>query len=318
MVVAPMPTERALVIVNPRARRGDAVARYERIRSEVEAGLRVRHVVMDAAGQWIEALEHARREGLDRVVAVGGDGTVHAVANALLSDGPVASGGPVLGAVGLGSSNDFHKPVRSRARGVPVRCGPPAPRDVGLARWEDARGVEHARWFVVSASVGLTARANRRFSRPSRDGRLSSWLGARSVKAAIALAAAGALAAHHNVRARVLPSEDASPRQVEVSNLSVMLTPYLAGSFRYDAALAPGGGRFALHLCEGMSRPRLMMTMAELLRGRFEASPGTSSWSSRDVQIDLEEEDELELDGELFRARSVRFQAFGEALAVCA
>ena len=307
--------QRALVIVNPRARRGAAVRRYARIRAEVEAGFRVRHALLDASGEWLHALDEARREGFERVVAVGGDGTVNAVANALLSDGVRASSGVTLGAVGLGSSNDFHKPVRSRARGIPIRVGAPVGRDVGLATWEDARGVRHARWFIVSASIGLTARANRRFS---RDRGLARWLGARSVDAAIGVAALRALYRHENLRARLRAAMDVPERDVDLSNLGVMLTPYLAGAFRYDTATPPGNGCFALHLCEGMTRLGLVRAMADLLRGRFARSPGTASWSSDALAVDLDHEDDLELDGELFRARSVRFEAFPRALAVCA
>jgi diacylglycerol kinase (ATP) len=307
--------QQALVIVNPRARRGAAMRRYRRIRSEVEAGFRVRETLLDRSGEWLDTLDRARREGCDRVVAVGGDGTVHAVANALLSQGVVAAKHVTLAAVGLGSSNDFHKPVRSRARGVPIRIGAPVPRDVGLATWEDARGIAHARWFVVSASVGLTARANRRFS---RERGLAGFFGARSVDAAIVYAAMGALFQHENVRARLRASMEQTARDVALSSLGVMLTPYLAGSFHYGSSVQPGNGKFALHLCERMDRFALLRTMTELLQGSFGRSPGTVSWSSPAVSLEFEREDDLELDGELFRARKVHFEAFPDALAVCA
>ena len=108
---------RALVILNPRARRGAAARDYDRVRAEVETGFRVRDALLDSAGEWLRALDRARREGVERVVAVGGDGTVHAVANAILGDGSGAWDGVTLGAVGVGSSNDFHKPCRTRMRG---------------------------------------------------------------------------------------------------------------------------------------------------------------------------------------------------------
>jgi diacylglycerol kinase family enzyme len=306
--------DRALVILNPRARRGAGARDYDRVRAEVEAGFRVRDTLLDATGDWLHALDRARREGVERVVAVGGDGTVHAVANAILAEGSGAWTGVTLGAVGIGSSNDFHKPCRTRVRGIPVRIGAPAGRDAGLATWEDVVGVTRSRWFFVSASVGLSARANRRFSRELGVG---AWLGARSVDAAIATSAIGTLLCHTNVRARLREDADEPERDVLVSNLGVMLTPYLAGAFRYDTDVQPGQGRFALHLCEGMGRLGLLRAMAKLLIGRFGRTPGTASWSSRTVSLELERDDDLELDGELFRARKVRFEAFPDALAVC-
>ena len=306
--------ERALVILNPRARRGTAARSYDRVRADVEAGFDVREAVLDATDEWRRALDRARRERVERVVAVGGDGTVHAVANAILADGSGPWRGVTLGAVGVGSSNDFHKPCRNRVRGIPVRIGMPAGRDAGLASWEDARGVRRTRWFFVSGSLGLCARANRRFS---RERGVAAWLGARSVDAAIAVSAAGALVDHANVRARLRESAHEPERDVLLSNLGVMLTPYLAGSFRYGTEVQLGQGSFALHLCEGMTRLGLLRAMTELLRGRFGRAPCMTSWSSRSVSVELEHEDELELDGEVFRARSVRFETVSRALSVC-
>lgn len=306
--------ERALVVFNPRARRGAAARSYERVRAEVEAGFRVRDAILDATGEWRRALDRARRERVERVVAVGGDGTVHAVANAILADGTGPWRGVTLGAVGVGSSNDFHKPCRTRVRGIPVRIGTPAGRDAGLARWIDANGSSHTRWFFVSASIGLCARANRRFS---RDRGAAAWLGARSIGAAIAVSAAGALLEHANVRARLREAPDEPERDVLLSNLGVMLTPYLAGSFYYGTDVRLGEGSFALHLCEGMTRLGLLRATGELLQGRFGGTPGMTSWSSRSVSVELDHEEDLELDGELFRARSVQFETFSGALSVC-
>jgi len=313
---------RALVVINPHARRGSAAHRYASIRAEVEAGFVVEHAMMDDAGRWIDAIHFARREGFERVIAVGGDGTVHAVANALLDkslDGlPSASTSmnTSLGAVGLGSSNDFHKPIGRRAHGVPLRLGEPAPRDAGLATWKDARGELHARWFVVSASVGLVARANRRFSEQAG---VIGTVARRSVDAGILVAAMSALARHRNVRARVRPSQDGrvAGEHIELSNFSAMLTPYLAGAFRYEPARGAGEGQLAFHLCRDMSRTDLLATMVRLLGGRFDASPKTRSCTAPAMCIELDEEDDLELDGELFRAKSIRLEARPSVLEVC-
>jgi len=268
-----------LVVVNPKARRGRGVRDYGRIRSAA-LGPNVRHALLDS--DWPRDLD-----GVERVIAVGGDGTLHAVANVLLNDWPRVA----LGAIGVGSSNDFHKPCRTRVRGVPVRIGAPVPRDVGLATFEDADGLTHERWFCVSASIGLVARANRCFA---GGGDL-----------AIARASASALLRHSNIAARL------DGRALSISNLSVMLTPYLAGAFRYGGAVPPG--QFALHLCTGLGRLGLIGEMMKLLTGRF----GGASWSSRTVSVDLDRDDDLELDGEVFRARRVRFETMPGALSVC-
>lgn len=306
---------RALIVLNEAARRGEALGRYARVREVVESGKDSRLVTLDADGSWKRTLDASLRDGVRLVVAAGGDGTVSAVANALVErETRVPLEDIAFGAVGLGSSNDFQKPAATVVRGVPLRVGLAgrAPRDVARAVWTDERGVERSRCFVVSAALGATAAANRRFS----DGSLvARALGARWVDGAIAWAAARTLVAHRNADARMTVGGES--HSVALSNLSVMKTPYLSGSFRYDTPIAAASGALAVNLCHGMGRARLLRTLVSLLFGRFVGLPRTRHWSVTHADVTLTEPGDLELDGELFRARRVRFDVLGERLMVC-
>lgn len=307
---------RALIVLNHAARRHEALRRYARVRDVVEAGLDGRVVALDAGGAWRQTLDASLREGVRLVVAAGGDGTVNAVANALVErDVAVPLGDICFGAVGLGSSNDFQKPTRTVAHGVPIRVGfsDCAPRDVARAVWTDDEGVERSRCFVVSASLGATATANRRFSDGSVVARA---LGARWVDAAIVWAAARTLVSHRNVGATMTIGNET--HRFELSNLNVMKTSHLSGSFRYDTPIEPASGVLGVNLCHGMGRTRLLGTLISLLFGRFAGLPRTRHWSVAHAEIALAEAGDLELDGELFRARRVRFEVLEEQLMVCA
>jgi len=104
------------------------------------------------------ALELARGlpDGAERVVAVGGDGTVHEVANGLL--GRAGSPVPQLGVVPVGTGNDFAKMAYSQrlspGRAVAALAAGEVRRfDVGRA-WDE--------YFVNSVGVGLDADVARR------------------------------------------------------------------------------------------------------------------------------------------------------------
>jgi len=97
----------------------------------------------------------AMRDGVDVVIALGGDGTVNEVVNGLLTDG-IHSGIPALGVVPAGSTNVF-----ARALGLPndpieatgalldaLRHG--RRRPISLGRLED-------RWFTFTAGIGFDA-----------------------------------------------------------------------------------------------------------------------------------------------------------------
>jgi len=138
----------AHVIVNPAAGRG-AARRAESIvaRAFRAQGWAVDLVRTEGPGHGQELAAHAVSQGARHVVAVGGDGTVHDVANGLLGGDTDAA----LGVVPIGSGNDFakivgvygHDPVRAVARLVTAQ---PRRFDAGRVLGE---------WFVNSVGFGF-------------------------------------------------------------------------------------------------------------------------------------------------------------------
>jgi diacylglycerol kinase family enzyme len=162
---------RALLVVNPKAtamtpRSRDVVARA----LASETVLEVRET--KARGHAVELAAQAAAEGVDLVVALGGDGTVNEVVNGLLADGP-GPGVPALGVVPGGSTNVF-----ARALGLPDNAVEAAAvlleairsdrrRTLGLGRADD-------RWFTFAAGLGLDAQVVRRVEGRRAKGRRST------------------------------------------------------------------------------------------------------------------------------------------------
>lgn len=303
---------RALAVLNPAARRGTATRRFEGVSPFLRSRFDLAVLSTDTAGRWREAMRRAVGDGVRVVLAAGGDGTVGAVASALLAC-PEASA-ITFGAVGLGSSNDFHKPFRLVRSGVPLRVDWQGARraDVGRAAFSRHGGPDTERAFLVSASVGLTARANAVFN----EGRspLRHFLQRHWVDGAVVHAALSALAAHADLRARL--RVDGEARLFAVSNLSVLRTPHLSGFLRYDTPVEPG--TLAVNLCHDMGRADLLLTLLALARGRFRGRPRTRSWLARRVELELDGPQPLELDGEVVEADRVAFDVLPGRLLTCA
>jgi diacylglycerol kinase (ATP) len=304
----------ALVLLNPLAGGGRARERWARVEPAVRAVCGADVVELDRGGAWRGRVAAALGCGTRFFVAAGGDGTVHALVEALLE----APRRPpldalTLGAVGLGSSNDYHKPVARRVAGVPVRLGPGAePRDVGVAHFTAPNGRRASRCFVVSASVGIVADANAFFS----DGdRLQGWLRAHWTTGAILHAALRTIVAHRSRAARLRVG--GRTRRTVVTSLSVSKTPYVSGSFRYDAAVRPADGRLLLCLCEGMTRGWAVRALADLARGRFAGLPGRVMWLAPGGVLLPERPLTLEADGETCAVRRVAFGVLPERIRVC-
>jgi diacylglycerol kinase (ATP) len=152
------------VIVNPAAGRGAA----RRLRSELapaldRRGLRYEIAETRAPGDAVDLAFAAARNGADVVAAVGGDGTVHEVANGLLH--AAAEGAPAaLGIVPVGTGNDFIKVfagVRTREDAYDALAhGSVRAMDAGLARWQNGE-----EFFVNAMGTGIDVEVVRQIRR---------------------------------------------------------------------------------------------------------------------------------------------------------
>lgn len=158
-----MPPPGVLAIVNPVAARGAALSTWRQVETpltQLFPGLAIRTTqARGDAERW--AGEWARAHPDGTVVAVGGDGTMHEVVNGLLGAAATTS----IGMIPAGTGNDFarntgvptaaHAALERLGRNIPVSV------DAGRIRFETATGIPGLRWFVNSASLGVSARANR-------------------------------------------------------------------------------------------------------------------------------------------------------------
>ena len=145
---------RGLLVVNPHA-----TTTNERVRDVIVSALRsevdCRVVTTSHPGHARELAEQARRDRLDVVITLGGDGTINEVVNGLLTFGP-GPDVPGLATVPGGSAN-----VLARAVGLPR--DPVEATGVLLGGLHDSRfrtiglGRANGRWFTMNAGMGLDA-----------------------------------------------------------------------------------------------------------------------------------------------------------------
>jgi len=296
-----------LILVNTSSNGGRGAERWTR----VERALRDRGTAFTAyATRTAEDAARLVAESTDDVVvAAGGDGTVNGVLNAILRMRPTAA----LGAIGLGSSNDFHKPFDAAIEDVPVRLGPPRAVDVGRATFVTADGTERTRHFCLNASVGLVADGNAFFN---TDDAALLWLKRRNVDAAIAYTAVVNLIRFRPVHARV--SLDGAPaRTARFASLGILKRVHFAGGMRYDTPVTADDGHFDVAMWERTERPSLVRTLASLSRGRFRGLPGAKTWRARTVRIEPERPVHLELDGEVTKVLRAELTVIPKAIRVC-
>lgn len=170
---------RALLVVNPTAT-GTTPRSRDVLAAALGAELKVDVVETRARGHATELAAQAADDGVDYVVALGGDGTLNEVVNGLLAHGRLGDDVPVLGIVPGGCTN-----VLARSLGLPtdpvegtaelltgVRTG--RTRTIGLGRADD-------RWFTFCAGLGIDAATVQRVESKRRRGTpVTPWRYARS------------------------------------------------------------------------------------------------------------------------------------------
>jgi diacylglycerol kinase family enzyme len=303
-----------LVIVNERAHAGNGARRWRRVEAALKrSGMTFDVVLSHSEADAERAVTNAARQGHDVVVAAGGDGTVNGVLNAILSNGIDVA----LGAVGLGSSNDFHQPFAryKRMGGLPVRvdAAQAIRADVGKATLTDPTGGTRTRYFVLNASLGVVAQGNAFFNAPDKTLRA---LKKTSVDLAIAYAAIVAIMRFKPIVLDV--AIDARPFQrMKLTAMGIVKQVYFAGGMRYDTPVSADDGMFAVNVWEPMDRWSIVALILALYRGRFTGRKHTQAGRASRVRIAAAPPVDFELDGEVSKVSHVDVEIVPRAVRLC-
>jgi diacylglycerol kinase (ATP) len=211
------------------------------------------------------AIRQAIGEGVDVVVAAGGDGTVHLVADALI-DTPAALGILPMGRVmNVARSLGIGRDIESAA--VVLATGHVRAMDVGLATTADGRTVP----FLEAGSVGLNAAVFREVARAEAGD-------------------PGSIARTIWVALRYRPARMTIELDDEVVHsrglmVSVSIGPYLGLGMTVAPNASVDDGRFDVRVFRGFSKWELLRHLGSIAFGRRRYAPRVSTYRSASVRI---------------------------------
>jgi diacylglycerol kinase family enzyme len=295
-----------LILVNPRAGGGQGRARWERL------GLGLPAVFPESEAAAVQAVQAAAAAGEQVIVSASGDGGVHLVINALMDPATDRPRWPVaVGAIGLGSSNDFHKPMN----GKPVAMGAPEEADLGRVDMVLADGTSKVAYFVLNSSMGAVAKGNARYNHPTG---ILAILKGLSPALAIQWSSVEAVGMFANVPASVEVDGERVPG-VAITNLGVLKRVHFAGDMRYDTPVTPADGSFDVNLCVDMTRLEFIKAMLAIGSGKFLAArlPKTYHWRATRVKVLPAVPTPLELDGEVHLVKEAEYRLVPRAIRLC-
>ncbi len=271
----------ALLIVNPAAGRGAAARCEDRVaRAFRSHGWTVDVARTSAPGHGVVLGERAGTDGVGHVVAVGGDGTVHEVANGLLRAGSAAA----LGVVPIGSGNDFAKLVRVY-RHSPEKA---VARLVTAGRWRFDVGRVLGEYFVNSMGFGFGPAVVRlRDAMPGLRGFLSYLVPVIRAFGTFRPPTLALTSAEHR--------ETGAMMMIEVCNGTTA-----GGDYKFAPAADPCDGCLDVCLVRRVSLPRFLRAIPRVMRGTHVGMREVGSFQTRSLTVRCPDAPLLlHLDGEL-------------------
>jgi diacylglycerol kinase (ATP) len=285
-----------LFIVNPIAGSGRAHGIVPRIAAWLgERRIEARVLETREPGHAERLAAAAADLGHDRVIAVGGDGTVQEVVNGLLSSGIGNDGGPPgLGLIPAGRGNDLarsiHLPIDPMAC-LPIALGATMhPFDVGLARSADGsqRHFGAAGGVGFDAAVAYTMAVHRRF-----------WMRG---EAGYFLGTLNELRRYHNSELQVTITGEGEERVVSQRFLFVAFAngPYYGGGMQICPDAETDDGWLDVCLVGDLSRLAALKELPGIYQAKHLKNPKVEIVRARMVRIEGDATTRVHLDGEPF------------------
>lgn len=272
------------------------------------------HVISLQEDGFEKKLSESIKNGETKFIASGGDGTVNLLLNYLIQFTTSEQLKEiVIGAIGIGSSNDFHKPFNSKNNPIPYCIDFQSGdfRDVGLITCETISG-KVEKYFLINASVGITAEANNLFNKSNFILRRLKQF---NTKSAILYSAIKTIVSYKNLMAEIFVN--GNKLETPITNLGITKNPHFSGDFRYDSPVDYTSGKFDVHLAHDMNGFEVLNLMKALTYNCFSKLKKTRSWISDNIKITSINNFTVEYDGEVLVTNRAEFKVLHNFIKVC-
>jgi YegS/Rv2252/BmrU family lipid kinase len=286
---------RTLVIVNPRSAGGRTGDRWPQLREILhEAYGAFEAKTTSAPGEATTLTREGLKEGFERVLAMGGDGTINEVVNGFFDGEKPVRPEAAFGLLPAGSGGDFRKTIATpkdfgeAARRL--REALPRPIDVGRLRYIGADGAPGERRFVNIASFGLSGLVDRLVNSSSKP--LGGTI-------AFATATLRATLAYRAPAVRL--SLDGGPaREGRINTVAVANGRYFGSGMKVAPHAELDDGQFDVVTMGELSKMDVLLRGLDIYSGKHLSHTNVSVHRARHVEAAPVEGDEvlLDVDGE--------------------
>ncbi|MBL9027407.1 MAG: diacylglycerol kinase family lipid kinase [Myxococcales bacterium] len=310
---------RPLLIVNPKAGAGRAGEGLDGFLRVVEGALGPLDVAKTTAPRHaVDIAETAAREGREVVIATGGDGSIHEVANGLLRAREAGFTQAALGIIGRGTGGDLCRTLglehRLERYLSAIAARRPRSIDVGRFSYVSPEGERSTSYFVNILSAGLGGLVDSYVHRHSR------WAGG---KVGYFIASAEALIKSEIGVLKIRVEHEGKTREEEIVTRQIAIcNGRYFGSGMFVAPMASvEDGVFEVVDLGKASKLKFAASGSAIYSGRHLQSPDVSHFSCQKISIEVLNERArstflLDVDGEPLGSPPLELEVVPKALPV--
>ncbi len=309
-----MVAPRTVVIVNPQSQGGRLGKRWAEISDTLARAFPFDEAMTARAGHATDLASEALRSGAERIIAIGGDGTVNEVVNGFFDGGEPIAPEAAFGLIPFGTGGDFrrslHLPTELAEAAAVIAADHRRRIDIGKLAYTRRDGGPALRMFANIASFGVSGVVDRLVNESGkRLGRLS-----------FALATARATWSYKNQRVQlVLDGKDRV--ELTINTVAVANGRFFGGAMMVAPDAELDDGVFDVVALGDFTFGDLVKSGRRLYKGTHLAMDKVSVRRARVVDAEPIEPSatvELDVDGECLGRLPARFELLPSALSIVA
>ncbi|MBM3735418.1 MAG: diacylglycerol kinase family lipid kinase [Acidobacteria bacterium] len=298
-------------VINPASAGGRAGRVWPAIERRLGLqGLEVR--ITREPGEAAELTRFALKEGFDRILAVGGDGTVNEVVNGFFQQDVPVNPAASLALVPIGTGGDFKRSLNiggvDQAIEV-LRHGHPRPVDVGRLRYRDYQGQIRTRFFINVVSFGMGGEV---------AARAKNFLSSVSGKAAFFWATGEVFLRYTPKIVELrLDGEPAGTRH-RILNIAIGNGRFHGGGMHVCPRARLDDGLLEVTVIEALGMYELARDIKVLYSDNLYVHPKTRHFHAKSIAADAQSPVSIEVDGEPLGTLPVEVSLIPKAISVWA
>jgi diacylglycerol kinase (ATP) len=294
------------VIVNPQSQGGRLGKRWHEISETLARAFPFDDVHTKGPGDATVLAREALRGGAERIVAIGGDGTISEVVNGFYEGGKAIASHASFALVPFGTGGDFRRtiemPIEIADAAKVIAANHTRAIDVGRLDFVAHDGSRQSRMFANIASFGVSGVVDRLVNESGKKlGRLS-----------FALATARAAWSYKNQRVQLIFDGDAKSRvEATINTVAVANGKYFGGAMMVAPDAEVDDGQFDVIAMGDFGFGDLVTSGRRLYKGTHLAMDKVTVRRARVVDaepIDASAVVELDVDGEPLGRLPARFE----------